>query len=163
MASKYLSKPFNIDLEKLETVPYLIKMIEKAVQEINGSKYFCELDFDCDHNFGSYAYGYRVFLKNKQKDISLYVYTGLIFSYKKDPAGLFVEVDRNNNEKYFSQIDDNIEKSVNYDISQKEEGFLKLFYPEYEKYIKLKNKEQYEKLKEFIDQCFKSFLEPLNS
>ncbi|MCF8001759.1 MAG: hypothetical protein K9K76_07900 [Halanaerobiales bacterium] len=163
MTSKYLKSPFNINLDNLETVPYLIKMIERAVEELNGSDYYCELDVNCEHNFGNYASGYRVFLKNKQEDISLYVYTGIIYSYKKDPAGLFTEVDRNNNKKYFNQIDENIKSNSYYTISQKEDGFLKLFNSDYERYIKSDNEVQYNQLIKFINHCFKAFLKPLDT
>lgn len=163
MTSNYFNKTFYLDLDKLETVPYLVKMIEKSVKELNGSNYYCELDVNCDHNFGNYASGYRVFLKSKQTNVSLYVYTGLIYSYKKDPAGLFAEVDRNNNQEHFNQINKNIEDNSYYIISQKEDGFLKLFYTNYEEFIQLDYETQHKKLKEFIDKCFRSFLKPLNS
>ncbi len=105
-------------------------------------------------NFGQYASGYRYWLSDKNGKHKMYAYFGVIFSFKKEPAGIFAEIDEFSNPQEFNGVFERIKEGKSYWI-HKEKGFLKLFMkPEYkEKWDKASAAKQKELLEAFVKEC----------
>ena len=104
--------------------------------------------------------GNRCYLRDNEQ-IDLYIYFGAIFSYLKDPAGLFAEVDQFNNSKHYDQIRSQIEPDEKYDLSVKDTGFVKLFMTDAD-IAKINNAadsaEQDQIFADFLRHCCRAFI-----
>lgn len=112
-------------------------------------------------NFGRYAFGYRYHLRDFGGLVDFYGYFGVIFSYEKEPAGIFAEIDRFSNEQIFDPLWEAFPESAWYEASKKEPGFLKLFLPGTltEQFRRAEAKEQRELLDRFLQACNEAFIE----
>jgi len=117
---------FRINLAQLHSLYLLATSLERVVALAQDPDYSLTLDpYDPD-KAGAYFQGNRCYLRDNEQ-IDLYIYFGAIFSYLKDPAGLFAEVDQFNNGKHYDQIRHRIEPDEKYVLSVKDTGFVKLF------------------------------------
>ncbi len=156
-------RPFKLDMSTLPGLLSFNQMMKYVFDNINTDDFSSKIDLECDHNFGEYAAGYRVYLTGNKSKKTLYIYGGLIYSHRKEPAGIFVEADRFSNQEFYETVYRNMEESPAYKISTVEDGFIKLFYPDYDDFIKEDSVEiQIEKLKGFINVCCNSFIKALN-
>lgn len=158
-----LSK-FSFNKCNLLSLYYFNKMTEHIINTTVSDKYECKIDYDCSHNFGDYASGYRCTITHKENNKSLYIYFGVIFSYKKEPYGIFSEVDKLNNRTYFDNVWDNIEESKFYDISRKEPNFVKLFLADTinkEFNNRVSVEEQIKILRNFFEACCNGFMKSI--
>lgn len=146
---------FSITYQQMADALALTNAFDKALNEVKGDISCVAVNYQDKDNFGQYAQGFRYHLTDKEKTISLYAYFGVIYSYKKEPAGIFAEVDGPSNQRDFERVAKSIEHSPWYDISLKEPGFLKLFMKKekVEAFGQAGYQEQMELLKEFLKAC----------
>jgi len=119
-------KEFKFQINDLLSLFYLTRTVKEVIETTKGDSFEVRLDDQAGDNFGSYAAGYRCFLKNKRNQKELYIYFGAIYSYKKQ-AGIFAEVDQNSNKELFNQVWQYIQMSEHYDLNKEEAPFVKLF------------------------------------
>ncbi|WP_223588246.1 hypothetical protein [Neobacillus bataviensis] len=117
---------FKVELKDLLSLFNLTRTVKEVIETTKGDSFEVRLDHQAGDNFGSYAAGYRCFLKNKRNQKELYIYFGAIYSYKKQ-AGIFAEVDQNSNKELFNQVWQYIQMSEHYDLNKEEAPFVKLF------------------------------------
>jgi hypothetical protein len=88
----------------------------------------------------------------------MYAYFGSIYSYKKNPAGLFAEIDWFSNQDVFDKVKANFKADPAFEYSEKEEKFIKLFMPQ--STVEALNEAVYDRqieiLKEFFTVCNKA-------
>jgi hypothetical protein len=119
-------QPFQFQLDDLLSLFNFTRTVKNVIETANGDTFEVILDNQANDNFGSYAAGYRCFLRNKKNQKELYIYFGAIYSYKKQ-AGIFAEVDLNSNRELFDQVWNNIQPSEQYELNKEETPFVKLF------------------------------------
>lgn len=148
-------KGFSITYDQMKDSLNLVNAFDKVLNQVEGEVSKVSVNYQDPDNFGQYAEGFRYYLKNKKETLSLYSYFGAIYSYKKEPAGVFAEVDRFSNQKEFDRVFDNIEESPRYHLSKKEPGFIKLFMKEetIKRFHELEYEGQIELLTEFLKAC----------
>lgn len=147
-------KGFTLDYQKMADSLNLVNAFDQVLNEMESSISSVEVNYADPDNFGQYAEGFRYYLKNKDS-LSLYAYFGAIYSYKKQPAGIFAEIDKFSNQKEFDRVYDNMETSDMYELGIKEPGFIKLFMKEamVEELNQAAYERQIEILKEFLKAC----------
>lgn len=145
---------FALSIQNLKDSLHLVNAFEKTILEAESEIFHAAINYQDKDNFGQYAQGFRYTLTNK-KQLSLYGYFGAIYSYKKQPAGIFAEIDRFSNQKEFDRVFAHISHSPQYDLAIGEEGFLKLFLPKEteDRLNAAEYEEQTEILKEFFIAC----------
>ena len=92
-----------MNIQNLKDSLGLVKAFEKILLEAESEICDAAINVQDKDNFGQYAQGFRYTLTN-QKQMSLYAYFGAIYSYKKQPAGIFAEIDRFSNQKEFDRV-----------------------------------------------------------
>ena len=117
---------FKFQLKDLLSLYQFTRTVKDVIETTKGDSYEVRLDQQAGDNFGSYAAGFRCFLKNKKNQNELYIYFGAIYSYKKQ-AGIFAEVDQNSNKEFFNKVWHRIQPSEQYDLNKEEAPFVKLF------------------------------------
>jgi hypothetical protein len=117
---------FKFELNDLLSLFHFTRTVKDVIETTEGESFEVRLDHQAGDNFGSYAAGYRCFLKNITNQKELYIYFGAIYSYKKQ-AGIFAEVDQNSNKELFNQVWNHIQPSEQYDLNKEEAPFVKLF------------------------------------
>jgi hypothetical protein len=133
----------------------LVNAFDKALNAVESGVSKVAVNYADKDNFGQYAEGFRYYLSDKEDSLKLYAYFGAIYSYKKQPSGIFAEVDWFSNQKVFDAVYDNMEQSEEYDLSIREPKFVKLFMKE-SKVAELNNADyetQIKILKEFLREC----------
>ncbi|MCK1992950.1 hypothetical protein GW626_05325 [Peribacillus muralis] len=126
MKSAVELKAFHFRIDDLLSLHQFTMTVKDVIETTTGDSFEVELDKQATDNFGSYATGYRCFLKSKKNQKELYVYFGAIYSNKKKP-GIFAEVDQNSNLEHFVQVRDNILPSELYELNKEESAFVKIF------------------------------------
>lgn len=145
---------FTLNIQNLKDSLGLVKAFEKTLLEAESEICDAAINVQDKDNFGQYAQGFRYTLTN-QKQMSLYAYFGAIYSYKKQPAGIFAEIDRFSNKKEYDRVFNHFKPSGEYETATGEEGFLKLFLPreKIEQLNAAEYEEQTEILKRFLKAC----------
>ncbi len=118
---------FKLDYTNMADALNLANAFDKVLNEVDGDVSKAEVNYLDKDNFGQYSIGFRYYLSDKNDTCKLYAYFGAIFSYKKQPAGIFAEIDWFSNQKDFDAAFDNMEESPLYDLSVREPKFIKLF------------------------------------
>lgn len=151
---------FFICYEQMEDALNLCNAFDRTLNRAEGEESRIWVNYKDRDNFGQYASGFRYHLSDKEGKVSLYAYFGVIYSYKKQPCGIFTEIDRNSNPDEFARVEENIIPSEEYELSRKEEGFLKLFLPrkKMEKFHDCEYEEQMSLLKRFVEKCNDSMI-----
>ena len=147
-------KGFWLDYRNMADSLNLVNAFDKALNEVESGISSVEVNYADKDNFGQYAEGFRYYLGN-DKGLSLYAYFGAIYSYKKQPAGIFAEIDKFSNPKEFDRVYANMETSGMYELGVAEPGFIKLFMKEEmaEAVNQAEYEQQIELLKEFLKAC----------
>lgn len=146
---------FSINYQQMADARNLCDAFDKALNAADGNSSCVEVNYNDKDNFGQYASGFRYYLSDKAHQVSLYAYFGMIYSYKKQPCGIFAEVDWFSNQKDFDRVFDNIEGCDDYELSIKEPKFVKLFMPAKmtEKFNQADETAQIEILTTFLERC----------
>lgn len=124
------STGFRLNYQNLADALNLAKAFKTALEEVESDISSVTVNDADKDNFGQYAEGYRYYLTNKN-ELSLYAYFGVIYSYKKQPSGIFAEIDQFSNPKEFERISLHMEASDLYELETGEAGFIKLFMKEH--------------------------------
>ena len=119
------NRPFRFAMQDLDDM-YEAALLYREVLDYPSEITDVEVNEKDRDNFGEYASGYRYWLSDKAHEHRLYAYFGVIYSFKKEPAGLFAEIDEFSNPLEFKKVFENIAEGKLYWI-HKEKGFLKLF------------------------------------
>lgn len=151
---------FSINYSQMADALNLCNAFDKALCEVRGDESKVCVNYKDKDNFGQYASGFRYYLSDKENKVSLYAYFGIIYSYKKQPSGIFAEVDWFSNQNEFDKVFNHIETSESYVLSVKEPKFVKLFMPE--KMTEQLNQSDYDSqieiLKSFLKNCNDSMI-----
>ena len=102
----------------------------KVITETKHAAFTTQINEKDPDNFGQYASGFRYWLSNAAGTVKMYAYFGSIYSYKKNPAGLFVEIDWFSNQDVFGKVKAAFKSDPAFEYSEKEEKFIKLFMPQ---------------------------------
>lgn len=147
-------KGFWLDYRNMADSLNLVNAFDKTLNEVESGISSVEVNYADKDNFGQYAEGFRYYLGN-DKGLSLYAYFGAIYSYKKQPAGIFAEIDKFSNPEDFDRVYANMETSGMYELGVAEPGFIKLFMKEEmaEAVNQAEYEQQIELLKEFLKAC----------
>lgn len=129
IATAAYTEGFRLQYENLADTLSLARAFEAALQAAGGEEYSVELNKADPDNFGQYASGFRYWLADKKGPNRMYAYFGAIYSYKKEPAGLFAEIDWLNNQAMFDRAFQNMKSTSGFVFSEKEPKFIKLFMP----------------------------------
>jgi hypothetical protein len=117
---------FHIEHQQLHDLYQLSTSFERVVAAAQDPRYSLIIDpYDPD-KAGAYFQGTRCYLRDNDK-VDLYIYFGLMFNDRKGQVGLFAEVDRLNNRKFYEQIVSRIEPDGHYVLNTSDDGFIKLF------------------------------------
>lgn len=146
---------FRLNYGDLANTLKLARAFRTTLEEAQGSEYAVEINPADPDNFGQYASGYRYWLSDRESGSRMYAYFGGIYSYKKDPAGIFAEIDWLNNQAVFDKTFANMKSTDLFTFSDKEPKFIKLFMPPalVERFHGAGEAEQMAILKEFLDDC----------
>jgi hypothetical protein len=121
---------FRLSESDLSNMLALARAFERCLEGEASDEYAVGINRADGDNFGQYASGYRYWLSDKKGDARMYAYFGAIYSYKKDPAGVFVEIDRPSNQSVFERVHAAVRQGESYQISGAEPDFIKLFLTE---------------------------------
>lgn len=154
MVASVYQTGFTLNHKNMADSLNLVNAFDRVLQEIKSDFSAVKINYEDPDNFGQYAQGFRYFLTN-HKALSLYAYFGAIYSYKKQPAGIFTEIDRFSNQEEFSRVYENMEESEAYEMGISEPGFIKLFLKEdmIQKLNEAEYDQQIEILKLFLKEC----------
>lgn len=175
---------FRLNYQNLRDAFHLANAFEEALREMTSDICQVTVNLADKDNFGQYAEGFRYDLTDK-KGCSLYAYFGVIYSYKKKPSGIFVEIDKHSNPENFDRVLERIEETemyahgasrnldpsgmdglrpIMYELSTAEAGFIKLFMKkEMEEALnQAEPEEQIRMLKEFLKACSEAMVLALN-
>ncbi len=146
---------FTLEYSNLSDSLNLVKAFDLTLNSVEGEYSKVEVNYADKDNFGQYAEGFRYYLSDREDTLKLYAYFGAIYSYKKQPAGIFAEVDWYSNQEVYDVVFCNMEQSDVYDFSSKEPKFIKLFMKEsvVEEFNKAEYETQIEMLKDFLKEC----------
>lgn len=146
---------FSINYEQMANALHLCNAFDKVLCEAEGEESCVRINYEDKDNFGQYASGFRYYLSDKEGNVSFYAYFGAIYSYKKQPAGIFAEIDWFSNQKEFDRVFDHMEACESYDLSVKEPKFIKLFMTEQmtEQFNHSDYDSQIKLLKTFLKDC----------
>lgn len=160
IADAAATEGFRLNLDNLDEVYRLALQFEEVLNRTKSSEYMAVINLADPDNFGQYASGYRYYLVSPQGKTRLYAYFGVIYSYKKSPAGVFAEVDRHSNPELYNRVLGHVGPSDKYELNTAEEGFIKLFLPrdKAEAFNRADNEGQMAILAEFLDACNTCFI-----
>lgn len=146
---------FKLTYKNLEDALGMVNAFEKSLLEVQSEISKVDINYADKDNFGQYAEGYRYYLSDINNSFKMYAYFGAIYSYKKSPAGIFVEIDWFSNQDVFQVVYDNMEQSNSYEFSSKEPKFIKLFMKEsmVEQFNQSDYEAQIETIKTFLKEC----------
>lgn len=146
---------FQLNYEDLSNTLKLARAFRQALEEAQSGEYTVEINLADPDNFGQYASGYRYWLADAKGGNRMYAYFGGIYSYKKDPAGIFAEIDWLNNQAVFDKAFANMKSTDLFTFSDKEPKFIKLFMAPalVERFNGAGEAEQRGILKEFLEAC----------
>jgi hypothetical protein len=146
---------FVLDYINLSDALRLADAFDVALRQVSGELSRVKINYLDKDNFGQYASGYRYFLSDHKQTVTFYAYFGAIYSYKKQPSGIFAEIDWYSNQAVFDQTFAHMKENDAYVLSKTEPKFIKLFMPD-EK-VAVWNTLPYEKqmtiLIEFLKTC----------
>lgn len=118
---------FRLDYGELANTLRLARAFKTVLDAARSDEYTVEVNAADPDNFGQYASGYRYWLRDNKGENRMYAYFGGIYSYKKDPAGIFAEIDWLNNQQMFDKAYANMKSTELFTFSEKEPKFIKLF------------------------------------
>lgn len=146
---------FRLDYSDLANSLELTCAYHDALNQVTSNEYTIEVNPGDPDNFGQYAAGFRYWLIDARGLNRMYAYFGGIFSYKKNPAGVFVEIDWQNNQDVFEKTFADIHSNDIFIFSQVEPKFIKLFMSPtlVEHFNESAGTKQKEILREFLDAC----------
>lgn len=146
---------FRLEYADLSNTLRLARAFRRVLEEARSDEYTVEINAADPDNFGQYASGYRYWLADKKSGNRMYAYFGGIYSYKKDPAGIFAEIDWLNNQAVFDKAFAAMKSTDLFTFSHREPKFIKLFMTPalVERFNAAPEGEQMEILKEFLDGC----------
>ena len=153
---------FCFPTEEMDAGRELLCLLNEALDGLDSPLFDVERVKDPD-NLGAYALGSRYWLSCPENGKKLYAYFGVIFSYQKDPAGIFAEVDQHSNPEYYDKVLSCIAQTPGYQLSLKETGFIKLFLPKAHQlsFNLLPRERQLQLLKDFLVNVNRAFLRGL--
>lgn len=120
---------FDITYKNMQDALNLANAFDKALTDSKSEISKIKVNYSDKDNFGQYAMGFRYYLSDQDEKVTFYAYFGAIYSYKKDPAGIFAEIDWFSNQQDFDQTYQNMSENKAYDLSIKDPKFIKLFMP----------------------------------
>lgn len=148
-------KGFEITYKNMTDALNLANAFDEALQGTKSTISKVSVNYNDKDNFGQYAMGYRYYLSNLADQVTFYAYFGVIYSYKKQPSGIFAEIDWFSNQQTFDQAYGNMNENPAYDLSISEPKFVKLFMPKNQ--VEIFNGASYEKqiqmLIDFLTTC----------
>lgn len=146
---------FALNYSNVSDALNLITAFDLTLNTVEGELSKVEVNYADKDNFGQYAEGFRYYLSDNEDTLKLYAYFGAIYSYKKQPSGIFAEVDWYSNQQVYDAVFRNMERAQAYDFSLKEPKFIKLFMKEsvVEEFNKAKYETQINILKDFLKEC----------
>jgi len=146
---------FTLDYLNLADALHLANAFDQVLNEVDGDYSKVTVNYADKDNFGQYCEGFRYYLSDKEDTLKLYAYFGAIYSYKKQPAGIFAEVDWYSNQSVFDAVYDNMQQSNAYDLSVREPKFVKLFMKDsaVEEFNKADYDTQMKILRQFLKEC----------
>ncbi len=155
MVEAEMDEGFRLDIQNLDNSRELINAFDKVLNEVQGDVSTVEVNYRDVDNFGQYASGFRYYLRDKDAKESYYAYFGAIYSYKKNPAGIFAEIDWFSNQENFEPVFRNLEVSDKFNYSNNEPKFIKLFMKEedIEKFNTSTYEDQIKQLTKFLKEC----------
>ncbi len=155
IAKAAYTEGFRLDYEDLANTLELARAFETALANAGGEEYRVEMNRADPDNFGQYASGFRYWLEDKRGGNRMYAYFGAIYSYKKDPAGVFAEIDWLNNQPMFQRAFENMKSTETFVFSDKEPKFIKLFFtPQLaQRFAEADKAGQQKILEEFLHEC----------
>ncbi len=118
---------FALDYGALANTLRLARCFKAVLEEAGSEEYSVQVNAADPDNFGQYASGYRYWLEDKKSGNRMYAYFGGIYSYKKEPAGIFAEIDWLNNQAVFDAAFANMKPTGLFTFSAAEPKFIKLF------------------------------------
>lgn len=120
--------PFSLNNETMISLFKFSEHLEYVITNAKSDKFTCKVKKDAKDNNGIHWFGYRCPSKSKNSEVEFYFHCGAVY-HPDTKAGIYFEVDKSNNEKYYSDVWDNIVPSDEYDLNMNEPNYLKLFYP----------------------------------
>lgn len=146
---------FKLDITSLDNSRNLIVAYDKVLKEYKSEVSKVVVNYQDKDNFGQYATGFRYYLSDLNNQETYYAYFGAIYSYKKEPAGIFAEIDWFSNQGNFDKVYKNLSKSDTYDYSGNDPKFIKLFMKKEDvnQFNQSSYVEQIEMLKKFLKEC----------
>jgi hypothetical protein len=149
------SRGFRLKLDALTGAYELALLFEQAFYTCDQTACRVRMNNADKDNFGQYASGYRYYLENPDGTVSLYAYFGAIYSYKKRPRGVFMEIDRYSNPEWFDHTASHFQEDAAFCASRAEDGFIKLFLPKemQHRFQEADADEQLAILTEFLNAC----------
>lgn len=146
---------FSFKIENLDDSRNLINAFDTALNEVDSEHSKVVVNYKDKDNFGQYAAGFRYYLSDHDEKETYYAYFGAIYSYKKNPAGIFAEIDWFSNQNNFDKVYKNLEQSDKFNYSNNEPKFIKLFMKneDVEKFNQSSYEQQMEQLKDFLKEC----------
>lgn len=155
---------FRITSETLSNIYSLAGLLRDAVDNAEGEDYVIAVNKADPDNFGQYSMGYRLWLNSRKSSTRMYAYFGIIYSYKKSPAGVFAEIDEPSNKDCFARVKKNLVVPADIERSDQAPSFIKLFMPQ-EKVQKLNQSDlsvQKKMLKAFLEECCQLLVDSSN-
>ncbi|MEG1012389.1 MAG: hypothetical protein RSD27_08920 [Ruthenibacterium sp.] len=155
IAAAAYTEGFSLGYAQLADTLSLACAFKTALEAENSTEYSVKVNVEDADNFGQYASGYRYWLQDKKGTNRLYAYFGAIYSYKKEPSGVFAEIDWLNNQSVFEKAFQNIESRDTFVLSKKEPKFIKLFMSDacVEKLNAADSAAQGKIMQDFLTQC----------
>lgn len=153
---------FCYPVEEMDAGRELLCLLNEALDSLDSPLFDAERVKDPD-NLGAYALGSRYWLRSPETGKKLYAYFGVIFSYQKDPAGVFAEVDQHSNPELYGEVLAHISQTPGYQVSLKEPGFIKLFLPKAHQlsFNLLPRERQLQMLRDFLINVNRAFVRGL--
>ncbi|MEG1477629.1 MAG: hypothetical protein RSC38_07845, partial [Oscillospiraceae bacterium] len=146
---------FSLTYTELLSTYALNTAVQASLAGGSCEDYKVEINASDPDNFGQYASGYRYYLSSPCGGNKMYAYFGSIYSYKKSPSGIFAEIDQFSNPDIFDKVKQNFVASAEFEYSDTEPKFIKLFMPQ--KSVELLNAlpepQQLDALKQFLHSC----------
>lgn len=157
MESLKALRPFSFHIETMVSLFKFNEQLEYVISNVKSEKFTCYVKKDAKDNNGIHWFGYRCPTKSKNSEAEFYFHCGVVY-HPDTRAGIYFEVDKENNEKYYFKILDSIESSSEYNLNVDEPNYLKLFYPSL-KFQELMSKDSADKQESMLETYFTACVE----
>jgi len=146
---------FALDYSQLHDARNLGTAFASVLKSLESDEYTVAVNEADKDNFGQYAEGFRYYLTDKVTKARFYAYFGAIYSYKKQPSGIFAEIDWFSNQDCFDRTCAHMQPSEKYMYSQNEPKFIKLFMTkeDTDRFNEADYETQINILKAFVNHC----------